>query len=81
MVGERVCLGRNAVLHPHVVIYEGSEIGDDFVAHSHASVLELMTSTQDALLGMRQLQFKLFFESDVGAGIASSPSRCSSGWP
>ena len=34
-------IGRNAVLHPHVVIYEGVEIGDDFLAHSHAAVREL----------------------------------------
>ena len=33
-------IGRNAVLHPHVVIYEGAQIGDDFYAHSHASVRE-----------------------------------------
>ena len=39
-IGERVRLGRNAVLHPHVVIYEGAEIGDDFLAHSHAAVRE-----------------------------------------
>ena len=30
----------NAVLHPHVVIYEGAHIGDDFYAHSHAVVRE-----------------------------------------
>jgi UDP-3-O-[3-hydroxymyristoyl] glucosamine N-acyltransferase len=35
-----VRIGRNAVLHPHVVIYEGAEIGDDFLAHSHAAVRE-----------------------------------------
>jgi UDP-3-O-[3-hydroxymyristoyl] glucosamine N-acyltransferase len=35
-----VKIGRNAVLHPHVVIYEGVEIGDDFLAHSHAAVRE-----------------------------------------
>lgn len=40
VVGERVRIGRNAVLHPHVVIYEGAEIGDDFTAHSHAVVRE-----------------------------------------
>jgi UDP-3-O-[3-hydroxymyristoyl] glucosamine N-acyltransferase len=40
VVGERVTLGRNAVLHPHVVIYEGARIGDDFCAHSHATVRE-----------------------------------------
>jgi UDP-3-O-[3-hydroxymyristoyl] glucosamine N-acyltransferase len=28
------------VLHPHVVIYGGAEIGDDFLAHSHAVVRE-----------------------------------------
>ena len=35
-------IGRNAVLHPHVVIYEGAEIGDDFLAHSHAVVREYL---------------------------------------
>jgi UDP-3-O-[3-hydroxymyristoyl] glucosamine N-acyltransferase len=39
-VGERAHLGRNAVLHPHVVLYDGVEIGDDFLAHSHAVVRE-----------------------------------------
>lgn len=40
VVGDRVKIGRNAVLHPQVVIYEGAEIGDDFTAHSHAVVRE-----------------------------------------
>jgi len=40
VVGERVIIGRDAVLHPHVVIYEGAEIGDEFYAHSHAVVRE-----------------------------------------
>jgi len=40
VVGERVTIGRNAVLHPHVVIYEGAQIGDEFYAHSHAVVRE-----------------------------------------
>jgi len=39
-VGEKVKIGRHAVLHPHVVIYDGAEIGDDFLAHSHAVVRE-----------------------------------------
>ncbi len=39
-VGERVRIGRNAVLHPHVVVYEGATIGDDFLAHSHSVVRE-----------------------------------------
>jgi UDP-3-O-[3-hydroxymyristoyl] glucosamine N-acyltransferase len=40
VVGENVSIGRNAVLQPHVVIYEGAQIGDDFYAHSHAVVRE-----------------------------------------
>jgi UDP-3-O-[3-hydroxymyristoyl] glucosamine N-acyltransferase len=40
VVGENVVIGRNAVLHPHVVIYDGAQIGDDFLAHSHAVVRE-----------------------------------------
>jgi UDP-3-O-[3-hydroxymyristoyl] glucosamine N-acyltransferase len=39
-VGEYVVIGRNAVLFPHVVIYEGAEIGDRFTAHSHSVVRE-----------------------------------------
>ena len=33
-------IGRNAVLHPHAVIYAGAIIGDDFTAHSHSVVRE-----------------------------------------
>ncbi len=40
MVGENVSIGHNAVLHSHVVIYEGASIGDDFYAHAHAVVRE-----------------------------------------
>ncbi len=40
MVGDSVVMGRNAVLHPHVVIYAGAQIGDNFYAHSHAVVRE-----------------------------------------
>lgn len=40
VVGPNVSIGKNAVLHPHVVIYEGAQIGDDFLAHSHATVRE-----------------------------------------
>lgn len=39
-IGPRVRIGRDAVIHPHVVIYEGAEIGDRFLAHSHATVRE-----------------------------------------
>lgn len=40
VVGENVVIGANALLHPHSVIYDGCEIGDDFTAHSHVSVRE-----------------------------------------
>jgi UDP-3-O-[3-hydroxymyristoyl] glucosamine N-acyltransferase len=40
VVGDNVVIGRKAVLRPHVVIYEGARIGDDFYAHSHAVVRE-----------------------------------------
>ena len=39
-IGENVVIGRNAVLHPHAVIYAGAVIGDDFTAHSHSVVRE-----------------------------------------
>ncbi|MEP7354269.1 MAG: UDP-3-O-(3-hydroxymyristoyl)glucosamine N-acyltransferase [Acidobacteriota bacterium] len=39
-VGENVTIGDNAVLHPHVVIYDGAQIGDDFLAHSNSVVRE-----------------------------------------
>jgi UDP-3-O-[3-hydroxymyristoyl] glucosamine N-acyltransferase len=40
VVGENVTIGKKAILHPHVVIYDGAQIGDDFLAHSHSSVRE-----------------------------------------
>jgi UDP-3-O-[3-hydroxymyristoyl] glucosamine N-acyltransferase len=40
VIGENSVIGANAVLHPHVVIYTGCRIGDDFIAHSHVSVRE-----------------------------------------
>lgn len=51
VVGERVRIGRNAVLHPHVVIYEGAEIGDDFHAHSQAVVREYCRIGNRVVLG------------------------------
>lgn len=39
-VDDDVVIGRNAVLHSFVAIYRGARIGDDFFAHSHASVRE-----------------------------------------
>lgn len=40
VVGPGVHIGARCILHPHVVIYEGARIGDDFLAHSHSSVRE-----------------------------------------
>ncbi len=39
-VGGNVTIGRHAILHPHVTIYEGAQVGDDFCAHSHSVVRE-----------------------------------------
>ena len=39
-IGENVTIGRDAVLHPHVVIYQGASIGDSVTLHSHAVVRE-----------------------------------------
>lgn len=40
VIGENVRIGRGAVIHAHVTIYGGVEIGNDFTAHSHAVVRE-----------------------------------------
>jgi UDP-3-O-[3-hydroxymyristoyl] glucosamine N-acyltransferase len=40
VVGEDVQIGRNAVLHSLVSVYQGARIGDDFFAHSHAVIRE-----------------------------------------
>jgi len=51
VVGERAKIGRNAVLHPHVVIYEGAAIGDDFYAHAQAVVREFCRIGNRVTLG------------------------------
>jgi UDP-3-O-[3-hydroxymyristoyl] glucosamine N-acyltransferase len=40
VIGDGVCLGRDATLHPHVTLYAGAEIGDGFTAHAGAVVRE-----------------------------------------
>ncbi|HNY38934.1 MAG TPA: UDP-3-O-(3-hydroxymyristoyl)glucosamine N-acyltransferase [Bryobacteraceae bacterium] len=40
VVGAGVRIGCGAVMYPHVVIYDGCQIGDDFTAHSGVSVRE-----------------------------------------
>ena len=39
-IGPRVTIGARCSLFPHTVVYEGAEIGDDFLAHSHSVVRE-----------------------------------------
>jgi len=39
-IGSNVIMGRGAVLHPHVVVYEGAHIGDNLLAHSHSTIRE-----------------------------------------
>jgi UDP-3-O-[3-hydroxymyristoyl] glucosamine N-acyltransferase len=40
VIGENVTIGERAVLYPLVIVYEGVEAGDDFLAHSGAVVRE-----------------------------------------
>jgi UDP-3-O-[3-hydroxymyristoyl] glucosamine N-acyltransferase len=40
VIGAGVTIGRNAVIHPHVTIYPGASIGDDFTCHSGAAIRE-----------------------------------------
>ena len=40
MIGDDVEIGRNAVIHPHVTIYPGVRVGDDFTCHSQVSLRE-----------------------------------------
>jgi UDP-3-O-[3-hydroxymyristoyl] glucosamine N-acyltransferase len=39
-IGENVTIGDDAVLHPHVVVYEGARIGNGVLLHSHSVVRE-----------------------------------------
>ena len=40
VIGREVVIGDRAVIHPHVTIYDGVRIGNDFLAHSHVAVRE-----------------------------------------
>lgn len=51
VLGAGVRVGARAVLHPHVTIYEGAVIGDDFTAHSHATVREFCRIGHRVVLG------------------------------
>ena len=50
MVEDDVVIGDNAVLLPHVVIYRGARIGNNFFAHAHAVVREFCTLGNNVVL-------------------------------
>jgi len=50
VLGDNVVIGRDAVLLPHVVIYDGVRIGDRFFAHAHAVVREHCVLGDDVVL-------------------------------
>lgn len=50
VVGERCVLGDDAVLLPHVVLYDGVNVGDRFMAHAHAVVREGCRLGDDVVL-------------------------------
>lgn len=43
VIGAGVTIGARAIIHPHVTIYPGVRIGDDFVCHSQVSIREGVT--------------------------------------
>ena len=50
VVGEHVVLGDDAVLLPHVVLYDGVNVGNRFMAHAHAVVREGCRLGDDVVL-------------------------------
>ncbi len=50
VVGDGCVLGEDAVLLPHVVLYEGVRVGERFLAHSHAVVREGCALGDDVVL-------------------------------
>ena len=50
VVGERCVVGEDAVLLPHVVLYDGVRVGDRFLAHAHAVVREGCQLGDDVVL-------------------------------
>lgn len=50
VVGERCIIGDDAVLLPHVVLYDGVKVGDRFLAHAHAVVREGCRLGDDVVL-------------------------------
>ncbi len=50
MIDDDVVIGDNAVLLPHVVIYRGVRIGNNFFAHAHAVVREFCTLGDNVVL-------------------------------
>ncbi len=50
VVDDDVVLGANAVLLPHVVLYRGARIGDNFFAHAHSVVREFCQIGNNVIL-------------------------------
>jgi UDP-3-O-[3-hydroxymyristoyl] glucosamine N-acyltransferase len=50
VVGERCVVGDDAVLLPHVVLYDGVRVGNRFLAHAHAVVREGCRLGDDVVL-------------------------------
>jgi UDP-3-O-[3-hydroxymyristoyl] glucosamine N-acyltransferase len=50
VVGEGCVIGDDAVLLPHVVLYDGVQVGERFFAHAHAVVRENCTLGDDVVL-------------------------------
>ncbi len=50
VVGADVRIGSDAVLLPHVVLYQGAAVGDRFFAHAHAVVREFCRLGDDVVL-------------------------------
>jgi UDP-3-O-[3-hydroxymyristoyl] glucosamine N-acyltransferase len=50
VVGERCVVGEDAVLLPHVVLYDGVRVGARFLAHAHAVVREDCVLGDDVVL-------------------------------
>jgi UDP-3-O-[3-hydroxymyristoyl] glucosamine N-acyltransferase len=50
VVGERCVVGEDAVMLPHVVLYDGVKVGDRFLAHAHSVVREGCRLGDDVVL-------------------------------
>jgi UDP-3-O-[3-hydroxymyristoyl] glucosamine N-acyltransferase len=69
-----VKIGARAVIHPHVTIYPGVSIGDDFICHSHVSIREnVVISDRVVLHNGAVVGSEGFGFVEVGEGLAKIP--------